>query len=215
MASPALANNPNTGILRPEINIPVEVALQYTSGKEVEGQYGPQMLFTLTNGQKLYLPLPAADKIDELGLEPHEPFELCKRNIRIGQRNVMQWEVKRIFAPKNTAPLQETPRVPAAAPTASGNVPPRRQGSDSQQTNFPQTTTTHAPQTAGRCGYEEAFTNFLTIALRATTAAEREGAHSGSGVRFDSRDVAAIATSMFIQAGKEGWVSWTPSSVIR
>jgi hypothetical protein len=39
-----------------QTNIPVEAALKYGDGKEVNGQYGDQVLYTLTDGRVMYVP---------------------------------------------------------------------------------------------------------------------------------------------------------------
>jgi len=54
-------------------NVPVEVALEYATGKLVEGNYGPQMMYSLVGGEKMYLPLSVVELIDGLGVKRLEP----------------------------------------------------------------------------------------------------------------------------------------------
>jgi hypothetical protein len=39
-----------------QTNVPAEVALKYGDGKDVAGQYGDQVLYTLTDGRVMYVP---------------------------------------------------------------------------------------------------------------------------------------------------------------
>ena len=50
-----------------QTNVPIDVALKYNDGKEVTGQYGDQVLYTLTDGRVMYVPPIVKKKIDELG----------------------------------------------------------------------------------------------------------------------------------------------------
>ncbi|MGA3241514.1 MAG: hypothetical protein ABSG03_35075 [Bryobacteraceae bacterium] len=61
-----------------QTNIPVEVALKYGDGKEVNGQYGDQVLYTLTDGRVMYVPPIVKRRIEELGIGRGELFILTK-----------------------------------------------------------------------------------------------------------------------------------------
>lgn len=56
-----------------QTNVPVEVALKYNDGKEVSGQYGDQVLYTLTDGRVMYVPPIVKRRIDELGIGRGDP----------------------------------------------------------------------------------------------------------------------------------------------
>jgi len=49
-----------------QTNVPIDVALKYNDGKEVTGQYGDQLLYTLTDGRVMYVPPIVKKRIDEL-----------------------------------------------------------------------------------------------------------------------------------------------------
>src|SRR5579863_826590 len=53
-------------ILRFEANTPIQVALKFEGGREVDGRYGPQILYTLADGRLMYLEPKAARRINEL-----------------------------------------------------------------------------------------------------------------------------------------------------
>ena len=60
-------------------NVPAQIALKFADGKLVEGRYGDQVMFSLTNGQVMYLDTDVAAKINLLDLRKAEPFMICKR----------------------------------------------------------------------------------------------------------------------------------------
>ena len=75
-------------------NVPVQVALRYPEGKQVEGRFGDQMLYSLVNGQVMYLDLDVAAKINALAVRKGEPFSICKR--WTGKKgDPMQWDIWR------------------------------------------------------------------------------------------------------------------------
>jgi len=80
-------------ILKLEPNVPTELALENPAGLEVQGNYGPQVLFTLTNRRRLYVPLEVGKEIRSLTLAPGQPFTICKVQ-REGQRS-FNWVVER------------------------------------------------------------------------------------------------------------------------
>ena len=76
-----------------QTNVPVEVALKYNDGKEVNGQYGDQVLYTLTDGRVMYVPPIVKRKIDELGIGRGELFTLTKAEKKNGTRRTIEWLV--------------------------------------------------------------------------------------------------------------------------
>jgi hypothetical protein len=82
-----------SNILRPEPNVPTEITLTSPQGVEVRGNYGPQMLFSLTGNRRLYVPLEVGKEIQSLTLAPGQPFILTKAT-RNGQRG-FEWKVER------------------------------------------------------------------------------------------------------------------------
>ncbi len=115
-----------------------------------------------------------------LAIQHHEPGKGTL--LSIARKGADGWMVKRIDPP---AEQPETCERPAAQQTGSATVnsiPPEK------------------------VPYGVAFANFLTMACQAVQAAEKSSP-SGS-VRYDNRDVAAIATTMFIAADKAGWLTY-------
>lgn len=106
------AVNPSN-ILRPEPNVPTEISLTTSSGMEVRGDYGPQMLFSLTGNRRLYVPLPVGKEIQSLALPPGGSFMLTKVKRDVGRG--FDWKVER-------KAVEALPVRPATS-EAAGKVP--------------------------------------------------------------------------------------------
>jgi hypothetical protein len=96
-----------------EPNTPQQIALRFKTGKTVEGRFGDQMYFSLSDGRAMYVDLDVAAKIDQLQLRPSEPFWLCKR-----------WTGKKTDKP--TWEAWTDAGEPQAAPAPVPAAPPRR-----------------------------------------------------------------------------------------
>lgn len=59
-------------------NVPQHVSLKWPDGKVVSGNYGDQMMYSLSDGRICFLDLDVAHKISALELKPGEPFTICK-----------------------------------------------------------------------------------------------------------------------------------------
>jgi hypothetical protein len=94
-------------ILRFEMNVPTNVAIEASEGVPVEGRYGNRMRFNLTDGRVMYVPSIVASKIEAAGIVPGERFELCKSLVRTGQRRSVEWLVERISPGQDREPGDE------------------------------------------------------------------------------------------------------------
>ena len=72
-----------------QTNVSIDVALKYNDGKEVTGQYGDQVLYTLTDGRVMYVPPIVKKKIDELGIGRGELFTITKAEKKNGTRRTI------------------------------------------------------------------------------------------------------------------------------
>lgn len=205
-------------------NVPAEVALQFPTGKNVEGQYGPQTMFSLEGNKVMYLDPGPAKMVETLAPQVGEPFMIVKKST--GRREERPtWDVY-LVVERCQSPLETQLRDSVvhqagrkAAQSAASPVPasmPAGASGLSASGTAPRGTGTHGPvaapapqvrQIPTKRQYDDAFAIFLVDAGRATIAAERALSGEGS-VRFDSRDIAAIATSMFIAADKAGYLTW-------
>src|ERR1035437_1075304 len=73
-----------------QTNVSIDVALKYNDGKEVTGQYGAQVLYTLTDGRVMYVPPIVKKKIDELGIGRGELFTITKAEKKNGTRGTIE-----------------------------------------------------------------------------------------------------------------------------
>ena len=215
-------------ILKLVPNVPVEIALQFPTGKIVTGTYGDQVMYSLAGNKILCLDLGPAEKVNQLWVKPGETFLIVKRwtgkktdrqefdcwlsptteKARAEQERAALDEMATATRENLPAQLQKSlDLAESRKPPASSPAPP----------SPPRGTGTHGPvaapapqvrQIPQKRQYADAFALFLVDAGRATLAAERALAGEGGSVRFDSRDLAAIATSMFIAADKAGFLSW-------
>ena len=84
-----------TEILRFEMNVPAEVALKYAGpGKPIEGRYGNRVMYTLADNRVMYVAPIVASRISDLGIQPGEPFQVCKQEKKQGQRKLIEWRVQ-------------------------------------------------------------------------------------------------------------------------
>jgi len=83
-------------IIRFEPNVPVEVALKFADGRDVEGQYGPQKMFSCTDGRVFYVNSAVAEKITAAGIQPRQPLRICKRQ----SGRTTEWQIEPVAAPK-------------------------------------------------------------------------------------------------------------------
>jgi hypothetical protein len=76
-----------------QTNIPVEAALKYSDGKDVTGQYGDQVLYTLSDGRVIYVPSIVKKKIEKAGIARGELFSITKAERKNGTRRTIEWPV--------------------------------------------------------------------------------------------------------------------------
>jgi hypothetical protein len=116
-------------ILRFEMNVPAEVALDSAQGVVVEGRYGARMRFNLADGRVMYVPPIVAGKIAAEGIVPGERFHLCKAAVRTGQKRSVEWLLERVN-PDQTGqrvnPQQTSERLADGTPAAEPETPRER-----------------------------------------------------------------------------------------
>src|SRR5437016_747075 len=100
------------------INTPVHVALQFESGKHVEGRYGDQVMYSLLDNRVMYVPPYVDQRIRELAIAAGELLQLCKQAKTDGNRQWIEWSVRR-------APQQ--PRPSGNVTAAADEVPSKTQ----------------------------------------------------------------------------------------
>ena len=102
------------------INTPVEVTLQTEAGKPVEGRYG-QVMYSLLGDRVMYVPPYVEQRFQELAIGAGEPLLLCKREVKDGNRNRIEWSVRRappqaLASPNGTADSIAPDTMPGPQP---------------------------------------------------------------------------------------------------
>jgi hypothetical protein len=77
------------------INTLVEVTLQCEAGKHVEGRYGDQVMYSLLDNRVMYVPPYVEQRFQELAIGAGEPLLLCKKEVKEGNRNRIEWSIRR------------------------------------------------------------------------------------------------------------------------
>lgn len=198
-------------ILRFTTNVPVEVALRRDSGERVEGRYGDQMLYTLIDDRVMYVPLIVSDRIRELDIRHGEPFEICKMEVKSGNRRWIEWQVRTLREPQQPS---SSPNGPVAAAPALSEAQNHRHANTSGGFNgrgWPKFeaaadgTLLPAPVSGtGVAAMEVALHAAAEIAQRVQSRATLRK----YSLQFTSEDVRAIGLTMFIQATREGGMRW-------
>jgi hypothetical protein len=165
--------------------------LKYGDGKEVNGQYGDQVLYTLSDGRVMYVSPIVKKKIEELGIGRGELFTVTKAEKKNGTRRTIEWVVAagdrgdthppaRVQQP-NGQRLSH-PRNDAAVP---GNGNAHRANSTTDSKGF--LVTSHG----------QLLLQSLAAAVDVAAVTERYAAASGLEVQFTSEDLREIGLRIF------------------
>lgn len=172
-----------------QTNIPVEVALKYGDGKEVNGQYGDQVLYTLTDGRVMYVPPIVKRRIEELGIGRGELFTLTKAEKKNGTRRTIEWLVA--AGERGQKPLRgsvqaaksERPAQQHNGAAVSGNG----HGANSNNDAKGFLVTNHG----------QLLLQSLAAAVDVAAATERYAAASGVELQFTSEDLREIGLRIY------------------
>jgi hypothetical protein len=161
------------------VNVPARVALSFPTGKPVEGQYGPQVMFSLclapAGETSMFLPPIAAAEIQKLGIAKGEPFEICKASVPNGDKPKIEWRVKR-FQPEATSVKKPVSTTLVNGHAALNGVP-----------------------------YWEEKTELIRAydtAIEVLVEARAHAAVAGLPVQFTGEDVRQLAATLIIDRGK-------------
>src|SRR5271165_318895 len=182
-----------------EANVPVAATLAYPDGLKVQGRFGDQVMYSLTDGRVMYVPPVVRDKLVELGIRQNEPFAICKAERREGNRRFVDWVVQ-----------LDGSAAPAQSATAHGNTPGSPANGDngayikSNGNGNGNGKPASAPTKSGTA--ETALRAALTTSIDAALAAEQYASAHGLSIRFGSEDLRAMALSLFIQHARDGGV---------
>lgn len=198
-----------------EANVPQQICLKFAKGLPVEGNYGPQVLFTLVDGRRMYLSPEAAERL--AGQAQGVPFMMCKKQTG----KLVRW----IIGDAEAAPTAATPRLAAAAAT----MPPRaaeewvfddESGQMVRLSSFPSPSRMPPPSAAvlpsagpsldargvapERSPAADSMMGSLHAAISAVLNAEEYAKRIGRPIEFSAEDIRAMAITVFIQKTKGG-----------
>jgi hypothetical protein len=179
-----------------EANVPVTATLAYADGLRVQGRFGDQVMYSLTDGRVMYVPPMVRDKLVELGIRQNEPFAICRAERREGNRRFVDWVVQ-----------EDSSAAPAQNATAHGDTPgsPADGGSGARvKSNGNENGNGKAANPPTKSGTAE--TALRAALIDAALAAEQYASAHGLSIRFGSEDLRAMALSLFIQHARDGGV---------
>jgi len=182
-----------------EANVPVTATLAYADGLKVQGRFGDQVMYSLTDGRVMYVPPLVRDKLVELGIRQNEPFAICRAERREGNRRFVDWVVQpdSSAAPAQSATVHGDPPGSPADGGSGARVKPNGNGNGNGK----------AANTPIKFGTAEtALRAALTASIDAALAAEQYASAYGLSIRFGSEDLRAMALSLFIQHARDGGV---------
>lgn len=203
-------------ILRPLMNVPYAVALRFETPREIEGRYGPQMMFTVLHEGKeklMFFDPVTAQRIQQLGLGAGEAFTITKREQTDGRKKGIAWAIQReevrqqggspaaaeATSPQHTAQAggrsnesQLTTNDPAATASPRDRRPrvvamPAPDGAPEVPAPSPMQ---QAGQMMGAC---------LIAAIDALAIAQEYAQQHGLKLQWNEEDVRATGASLFIQ----------------
>jgi hypothetical protein len=212
-------------ILRFVTDTPVEVSLKYDGGRDVDGRYGPQVLYTLSDDRLMYLERKVARQIEELNITTGELFSICRREIKNGQKRSFEWEVERV---ESVPPRSEPTLVQLISADESVISLPAQSLVDIQPSDVGQHSngsTAAKPEVnqqhqavngnvpvplASKVRPSISSTTKLEFALKtaiaAAAGAEQFGHEIGYVVRFAPDDIRAMAITVLINGSRENGV---------
>ena len=107
-------------------NVPERVALKFADGLAVTSQFsGDQVMFTLTDDRKMYLPPVVADKISAAGIRAGEAFSIVKAEVKQGNRRAIEYQIETAASGAAVSPSNQlassipAPAVQTPMPTPS------------------------------------------------------------------------------------------------
>lgn len=174
-----------------QTNIPVEVALKYGDGKEVNGQYGDQVLYTLTDGRVMYVPPIVKRRIEELGIGRGELFTLTKAEKKIGTRRTIEWLVATGERGENP------PRGSVPAATSQRPTQQRNGGAVSGNGSGQRVNSTYDAKGFLVTNHGQLLLQSLAAAVDLAAATERYAAASGVELQFTSEDLREIGLRIY------------------
>jgi hypothetical protein len=187
-----------------ETNVPVEVCLTHSEGKEIAGRREVQVMFDLADGRLMFVPQSVRDQIRKLEVKPGERFQICKREVDDKGEPCIEWTVSRLASQAHSA-VQLIQSAKNASPAPSRSDAANNNGGSGHAGNEA------APKRNGQARLSYIMQMALEGALDASKAVEAYAEDpgiidcNGDPFRFSNADIRAIGLTMFIEARKRDW----------
>ncbi len=179
-------------------NVPVEVALKYNDGKEVTGQYGDQVLYTLTDGRVMYVPPIVKGKIDEAGISKGELFTITKAEKKNGTRRTIEWVIgTNEDVPSKSATQTKASGSGPAQPVSNGSGGSTTQGNSNGRRTIPP----GDPKGFLATGQGQFLLQAFSAAVDLAACTERYASTCGMQFQFTGEDLREIGLSIY-RSGK-------------
>src|SRR5579872_1449128 len=116
-------------VIRFATNTPVECALKYDPpGRDVDGKFGPQVLFTTSDDRLIYLHPTVAQKFTDLHITRGEVFTITKAETKNGRKKGIEWQIKRVDSAGGPSIPPDTPRPTAPLSNGFNGTPTGKMG---------------------------------------------------------------------------------------
>ncbi len=184
-----------------EANVPVTATLAYADGLKVQGRFGDQVMYSLTDGRVMYVPPIVRDKLVELGIRQNEPFGICRAERREGNRRFVDWVVQPDGSAAQAQSATAHGDTPGSPMNGDNGAHLKSNGNGNGNGNGKPAT---VPTKSGTG--ETALRAALTASIDAALAAEQYASAHGLSIRFGSEDLRAMALSLFIQHSRDGGI---------
>jgi len=179
-------------IIRFETNIPQRLTLKFDDGREADGMYGKQFMYTLAGGDQVYLQPIVDQKLKAIGARAGDTIEVCKREAK-GKKGV-EWTVEKIAA--QTQQPSATPAAAANAPQSDLTAKLQNALIGTAQPNTPETPYAHQGMSAIMAGA-------YIASIDALITAQKYAAAKGLVYQINSDNIQTSANSIFIQYWKQ------------
>ena len=193
-------------------NTPTEIALRFPDGKQVEGRFGDQVMYSLATppDHVMYLDLEPAAKLNILEPRPKEIILACKR--WTGKKtDKPQWDFWR---------PNDGEQKPRADVVASAPAPAQATGPASSQAHFSPNGTPNASNGKGN-GNGNGHTNGralnpdlpipptkIPMNVAVVEAVQMvQAAMKATGEQWSDSARQDLVSTIIIQAGREGWLT--------
>ena len=213
--------------IRFEPNVPVVLELKYDEGREVEGQFGPQFMYTTSDDRRVYINPPEAAEITRLGIRRGMKFRITKQ---MKGKKVTGWLIERLDVQPIRKPepesemartlresidLANSRKAPAGPqqvvrPAAVAPMP------ETAHPVSPEVTQSDSPKpvrTVATRLISGALVASIDAYLIAVEYAKSKGIHATLDMDFNAEDIRASATSFLIEYYKQGGLTDALSGV--